>query len=101
MGSTDVIENPGKIGMGGYGTLGLPRLLDDVSAIGAAWFYDWTPGIGDVALRGWNLGGGAALGGLPHDRAIVLGAGPDAWIEQSVPIEGARPYKLSIAAGGP
>ena len=100
MGSPDVIDDPEKIGVGGYATLGLPRLLDDVATIGASWFYDWTPGLADVAVHGWNLGADTALGDISDDRSIVLGATDDAWIEQSVPIEGDRSYRLSITASG-
>jgi len=40
-----VIDHPGKIGVGAWPSGGEGRMLADVDRLGAAWFYDWLPGL--------------------------------------------------------
>lgn len=100
VGAAEIIDNPEKIGVGGYGNFGPVRMVDDVGSLGATWFYDWTPGLSRFAVEGWSLGSDVGPGGTDGDRALALGATAEAWAQQVVPIEGGKAFRLSAAAKG-
>ena len=98
MGSSTVIDNADKIGIGTYPVAGFAAMLDGIQAVQAKWFYTWGGQLPSVEFTGWSLGSGASSGGVSSDQTLKLGIGADAWASQSFSVAGGRALTLSFAA---
>ena len=95
--SCRVIEHHGKLGVAGYQKHGLPRLLNDVDSLGAAWFYNFSVGLPDV--ESWELGGDARMRPEEGGFSLALQAGEQSWASQSTSVEGGIEYELFLVEG--
>jgi Ca2+-binding RTX toxin-like protein len=97
---SQVLQTPAKLGIGGYQSFGVLRLLADIGLLDAAWFYTWSSALPPVAADPWTLGDDVALGGTALDRSLKLGASSDAWLLQDVPVTAGQSFTLSVETAG-
>lgn len=95
-----ILKNPDKLGIGGYHSFGLSRMLADIGLIDAAWFYTWSDALPPVAADPWTVGDDVSLGGTASDRTLRLGSSGDAWVLQTVDVAAGATYDLSLETAG-
>lgn len=97
---SQVLQAPAKLGIGGYQSFGVSRLLADIGLLDAAWYYTWSRALPPVAADPWTLGDDVDLGGTALDRSLKLGANSDAWLLQDVPVTAGQSFTLSVETAG-
>ena len=97
---SQVLQAPAKLGIGGYQSFGVSRLLADIGLLDAAWYYTWSRALPQVAADPWTLGDDVVLGGTALDRSLKLGASSDAWLLQDVPVTAGQSFTLSVETAG-
>ena len=93
-GAEEAIEHPGKLGVAGFPKHGVPRLIDDMEALGAAWFYDFSADLPNVDVEGWDLGDDATMVSDESGFSLALYAGEHAWAHRFANVEAGVRYDL-------
>lgn len=87
---------PEKLGIGAAGLHGAAQLVADVRALGATWYYTWSPVPSELVAGGWRLGQGAAA---PAYGGVRLAPGAQASLDITVAGRQAMTMTLESAAG--